>query len=80
MGLGFFATAIGVFCYSGDISYGNGVFCNGASWGGFFAAVPRGLCATVPACRGFYEWGTPEDAIVYLCENMLKCREDQAKF
>ena len=25
-GLGFFATVIGFFCYSGDISYGNGVF------------------------------------------------------
>ena len=31
-----------------------GVFCNGASWGGFFAAVPRGFFATVPACRGFF--------------------------
>ena len=31
-----------------------GVFCNGASWGGFFASVPRGFFATVPACRGFF--------------------------
>ena len=31
-----------------------GVFCNGASWGGFFASVPRGFFATVPACGGFF--------------------------
>ena len=30
------------------------VFCNGASWGGFFASVPRVFFATVPACRGFF--------------------------
>ena len=35
-----------------------GVFCNGASWGGFFASVPRGFFATVPACRGFFEKNT----------------------
>ena len=55
MGLGVFATVIGVFSYGGDISDCNGgVFCNGASWGGFFASVPRGFFATVPACRGFF--------------------------
>ena len=50
-GLGFLATVIGVFCYSGLVY---GVFCNGATWGGFFATVPRGFFATVPACRGFF--------------------------
>ena len=29
-------------------------FCHGASWGGFFAAVPGGFFATVPACRRFF--------------------------
>ena len=33
---------------------GQGVFCDGATWGGFFATVPRGFFATVPACRGFF--------------------------
>ena len=32
---------------------GSGFFCDGATWGGFFATVPRGFFATVPACRGF---------------------------
>ena len=50
-GLGFLATVIGFFCYSGDISYGNGFFCNGASWGGFFAAVPRVFFASVSTSR-----------------------------
>jgi len=27
---------------------GEGVFCNGATWGGFFATVPRGFFASVP--------------------------------
>ena len=34
---------------------GSGVFCDGATWGGFFATVPGGFFATVPACRGFLQ-------------------------
>ena len=50
-GLGFLAMVIGFFCYSGLV---RGFFCDGATWGGFFATVPRGFFATVPACRGFF--------------------------
>ena len=50
-GLGFLATVIGVFCYSGLV---RGFFATVLTWGGFFATVPRGFFATVPACRGFF--------------------------
>ena len=68
-GLGFLATVIGVFCYSGLVrgffatvlpgegflQQSHGGFLRRCRLaGGFFATVPRGFFATVPACRGFF--------------------------